>query len=150
MRRRWTWDSEMGDSGVKLDATYFERMYDADPDPWGFRSRWYEERKRAITLASLTRPRYANAFEPGCSNGMLTQGLARRCDRLVAMDVVERALAEAASVLPDNVELRMGTVPEDWPRGQFDLVVLSELAYYHDDSECRRLAELAASSCAEL
>ncbi len=31
-----------------------------------------ERRKRALTLAVLTRPRYAAIFEPGCANGELS------------------------------------------------------------------------------
>ena len=51
-------------------------MYAGTDDPWGFRTRWYEQRKRDVTLAALTRPRYRRAFEPGCSIGVLTAGLA--------------------------------------------------------------------------
>ena len=62
-------------------------MYAGAEDPWGFRSRWYEQRKRDVTLAALTRPRYRRAFEPGCSIGVLTAALAERCDEVVAADV---------------------------------------------------------------
>jgi hypothetical protein len=135
---------------VTLDRAYFDHLYGAETDPWGFKSRWYEQRKRAVTLSALTRQRYGNAFEPGCSIGVMTRALADRCDHVVAMDVAGRALAEAAKVVPGHVDLRSGAVPEDWPRGRFDLVVLSELAYYLDEAACRRLAEAAAACSTEL
>lgn len=50
---------------MTLSGDYFDAMYEANHDPWGFNSRWYEERKRAITLAVLPERRYANAYEPG-------------------------------------------------------------------------------------
>lgn len=36
-------------------------------DPWDFESRWYEQRKYALSAAMLPKPRYRRAFEPGCS-----------------------------------------------------------------------------------
>jgi hypothetical protein len=32
---------------------YFEAMFAKSDDPWKFKSRWYERRKRALTLACL-------------------------------------------------------------------------------------------------
>lgn len=112
---------------------YFDAMY-ADPDPWGYESRWYEQRKYALTLAALGRERYRNAFEPGCSIGVLTALLADRCDRLLAADFHEGALARARERLAAraHVELDVYEVPRQWPSGTFDLIVLSEVAYYLD------------------
>ena len=79
----------------RLPDAFFDAMYDADPDPWGFEDRWYERRKRALTTAMLPRERFRNAFEPGCSIGTLTDLLAPRCDRLTATDVADSALDSA-------------------------------------------------------
>src|SRR6202012_892716 len=57
---------------VTLGPGYFDAMYAAAPDPWGFEERWYEQRKNAISLALLPDRRYRAAFEPGCSIGVLT------------------------------------------------------------------------------
>ncbi|MBC7682848.1 MAG: hypothetical protein H7172_10975, partial [Ferruginibacter sp.] len=40
-------------------AAYFDALFKDTEDPWGFRTRWYETRKRALTLASLPADRYA-------------------------------------------------------------------------------------------
>ena len=128
---------------MSLPAEYFEHLYAGSRDPWGFGSRWYEARKRALTVASLPRRRYARAFEPGCSIGELTALLATRCDRLLATDMAPAALAEAARrPLPDSVTLARSAVPAEWPDGGFDLIVLSELGYYLGPGDlaeaCRR------------
>src|SRR5580658_8155643 len=131
---------------MTLDRSYFERLYDDHDDPWGFRTRWYEARKRRLTMAALPAQRYGSVFEPGCSIGLLTADLAERSDRVVAMDISARALQQARSGLPASVELRRGAVPSDWPAGKFDLIVLSEVGYYLDVDDCRLLAELAVTT----
>ena len=127
---------------------YFEHLYEHDPDPWGFETRWYEQRKYALTVAALPEPRYRSAFEPGCSVGVLTELLAARCDALLATDIVpvalERATARLAPLPHVRVELR--AVPEDWPEGPFDLVVLSEVAYYLPGPALELLVDRAVRS----
>ena len=108
---------------------YFERMYRESSDPWQLEGRDYELRKYALTLASLPQQRYRRAFEPGCSIGLLTRLLVGRCDTVVASDPVQRPLEVARRLVPE-AELVRGAIPQDWPGGTFDLVVLSEVLYY--------------------
>jgi len=117
-----------------MDRTYFEEIYRADPDPWKFESSWYEERKYELTIAALPDRRYRSGFEPGCSVGVLTSLLAKRCDRLLATDIVPKILERARERLSesDGVCFEVRAIPEEWPPGTFDLVVLSEIAYYFD------------------
>src|ERR1700755_2554342 len=84
---------------VTLPAAYFDAMYQAAADPWGFEDRWYEQRKYAISLAQLPAARYRSAFEPGCSVGVLSRLLASRCDTLLSCDV---AAAAGSATLPGN------------------------------------------------
>ena len=81
---------------VTLGAGYFDAMYEAASDPWGFEDRWYEQRKYAISVAQLPERRYRSAFEAGCSVGVLTRMLAGRCDRLLSCDLAEAAVQAAA------------------------------------------------------
>jgi SAM-dependent methyltransferase len=129
--------------------TYFDAMY-ADPDPWGYESRWYEQRKYAVTLACLGQERYRNAFEPGCSIGVLTAHLAARCDRVLAADFHEGALRRARERLAHcaNVEIEVYEVPREWPTETFDLIVLSEVAYYRDVDAHGELIDRVARSLA--
>lgn len=128
--------------------TYFERMYAADPDPWDFATRWYDQRKHGLTAAALPRRRYRSAFEPGCSTGGLTERLAPSCDHLLAVDAVESAVATAAARLAAHpqVTVERTRLPGDWPAGPFDLVVLSELGYYFDDADLEELLSRAVAS----
>lgn len=124
---------------ARLPDDYFDRMYAGDDDPWKLATRWYERRKYAISVASLPRRRYRHAFEPGCSLGTLTELLAERCDRVTAIDVADAALAAARRRLAeagcaDRVSLARGSLDQAWPDGPFDLLVLSEVAYYLDGS----------------
>ncbi|HEV2809026.1 MAG TPA: glycosyltransferase, partial [Acidimicrobiales bacterium] len=129
-------------------ASYFEDMYKDDPDPWGFSTRWYERRKYAITLASLPRERYRRAFEPACSIGVLTEGLALRCDELIASDSAQTPVDDARKRLIDHphVTVEVQEVPREWPEGRFDLVVLSEFVYFLDDADLALLVERTMES----
>ncbi len=120
---------------ARLPDAYFDAMYATSDDPWQLSSRWYEERKYAITLSMLPRPRYRHAFEPGCSIGTLTERLATRCDAITATDVAAAALDHAdrrlrAAGRRDQVNLMWHSLDEPWPEGDFDLVVFSEVGYY--------------------
>lgn len=113
------------------DPLYFEQMYADSSDPWHLAEREYESRKYGLTVASLPRRRYRRAFEPGCSIGVLTGLLASRCDEVLATDPVGAPLERARAAVPDaHVTFEQGRVPEDWPDGEFDLIVLSELLYF--------------------
>ena len=117
-----------------LPPGYFDDVYRANPDPWGFTTSPYESGKYAATLAALPRPRYANAFEAGCSIGVLTARLAPRCNRLLAIDVSEDALAQArarCAAFP-HVRLERRLLPGEFPDadGPFDLILVSEVGYY--------------------
>jgi SAM-dependent methyltransferase len=117
---------------VSICGEYFDELFANSDDPWAFRTRWYEHRKRDLTLALLPRQRYARIFEPGCANGELSLRLAERCDALLCMDMSARAVTLARERLSahPHVEVLEGCLPEDWPAGAFDLVVISEWAYY--------------------
>lgn len=135
---------------MSLPPEYFDQMYAGSPDPWGFRTRWYEQRKRAATLAALPRDRYRRAFEPGCSIGTLTASLAQRCDALVAADASETVVGAARAALADSphVDVRRMQVPDEWPDGELDLVVVSEIGYYLDRPALDRLADRCETSLA--
>lgn len=117
---------------ASISPAYFEAMFAGNDDPWSFRSRWYEARKRAITLASLPRATYEQAYEPGCANGELSADLAARCSRLLISDGTPRAVDIARDRVSGmrNVEVIEAWVPDEWPGEAFDLVVISELGYF--------------------
>jgi SAM-dependent methyltransferase len=137
---------------MTLPGSYFDDLYATAADPWGFADRWYEDRKRALSLALLPDRRYATAYEPGCSIGVLTAALATRCGHLLATDISASAIRSArarCAHLP-GVTVEQATLPADWPSRAFDLVVLSELCYYFDATDARTVAERAAGSARTL
>lgn len=132
---------------------HFERLYAASDDPWDVRGAWYEQRKRAIVLASLGKPHYRSAFEPGCGNGEMSVALGPRCEQLLACDGVASALLAAARRLPDahegGLRFEQRRLPSEWPRDmRFDLIVISELAYYFDAAGVAALLADARASLA--
>ncbi|MDL5159868.1 SAM-dependent methyltransferase [Actinomycetospora termitidis] len=122
---------------MSLPREHFDDLWATEQDPWGLESSFYEDRKRALVLAALPDAEYRRAAEPGCAGGALSRLLAPRCRELVCTDVsataVERARSRVAGF--DHV-----TVEETdaFPPGRFDLVVVSELAYYFDDADRAR------------
>ncbi|MFD3969973.1 SAM-dependent methyltransferase [Streptomyces cyaneofuscatus] len=129
-------------------ATYFDALYGSAEDPWSLTERWYERRKYDLTVAALPLPRYRRAFEPGCSVGELTRRLADRCDTVLACDRVESAVGTARRRTAElsNVSVHRMLLPEEWPEGSFDLIVLSELLYYLDAMTLDTVLERTVSS----
>lgn len=133
-----------------LGPNYFEDVYRANTDPWAFTSSPYERQKYTDTLTALTQPRYERAFEIGSSIGVLTAQLALRCGQLLSVDVSEAALAQARQRCADlpQVTLRKLQVPNEFPEGQFDLILLSEVGYYWSPADLARAADLMLAALA--
>jgi SAM-dependent methyltransferase len=115
-----------------LEPSYFEALYQTDPDPWKFATSDYETQKYAATLAALPKPRYQSAFEIGGSIGVLTAQLAPRCQALLSIDVSEQAQAQAIQRCRSwpQVRCQIMQFPQQQPETKFDLIVLSEVGYY--------------------
>ncbi|UFH56942.1 class I SAM-dependent methyltransferase [Spirosoma sp. KNUC1025] len=115
-----------------LPTTYFDDVYRAKSDPWEFETSPYERSKYEATIAALPNERYANAFEIGCSIGVLSEMLAQRCDRLLAVDASELPLQTARKRLAPykHVSVEQMSIPDTFPDGPFDLILLSEVGYY--------------------
>ena len=129
--------------GETLSREYFENIYQRHEDPWKFETSPYERMKYRETLDTLNRPRYSRGLELGCSIGVQTRMLAERCNDLVAIDASQLALNRAKERCRDltNVEFARMTVPKDYPKGSFDLTVLSEVGYYFSSTDLSTLAD---------
>lgn len=122
-------------NGARTAAQVFDSLYRRKADPWAYLSSWNEQRKRAVTVASLPREHYGRALEAGCSIGVLTAEVAGKCGRLTAVDASSVALerAKARMANSNNVELVRAELPDGWPAGNqqgLDLVLLSEIGYF--------------------
>ncbi len=115
----------------------FERQYREHGDPWDYESSAYERAKYDRTLDALGDRTYPFALELGASIGVLTERLAPRCGRLITLEPARTAVEQARGRLElvPNVDVRLGSAPEDLPDWSFDLVVCSELLYYFSSDE---------------
>jgi cyclopropane fatty-acyl-phospholipid synthase-like methyltransferase len=134
-----------------LKPEYFDALYTADPDPWNFAASPYERAKYALTLNAMRKPRYRSGLEVGCSIGVLTRSLAPRCDAVVAIDAASTPLVEARHRCADlpTVRFEQMFVPEQWPGGAFDLILLSEVVYYLSREDVGNLAARVTRSLAQ-
>ncbi|HEY1680407.1 MAG TPA: SAM-dependent methyltransferase [Candidatus Tumulicola sp.] len=123
-----------------LGAEYFDRLYSACPDPWNFETSTYETDKYRATVEALGSRHFGNALEIGCSIGVLTSLLADRCTRLLSIDVNRYALrtAKLRCNKKAGVTFARMLVPNDFPPGNFDLIVLSEVGYYWSKADLLR------------
>ena len=130
-----------------LPPKYFERIYRRAIDPWGFESSAYERSKYRATINILPKERYGRGLEIGCSIGVLSRMLVDRTEQFLGLDVSEKALSAArkrCSGLP-CATFRCMRVPDEIPDGKFDLVVMSEVAYYWTGDDLERAADALAT-----
>lgn len=130
-------------------SDYFLKLYAKNPDPWDFTGSSYEYAKYQMSLAALGERNLQNAFEIGCSIGILTRMLAPKCRSLLAVDVVDSALATARENCKtlNHVRFQNLQIPDDWPSGEkFNLIVFSEVLYYLSPVDIRRVSELVFKS----
>ncbi|MER3433625.1 MAG: methyltransferase [Leptolyngbya sp. ERB_1_1] len=123
-----------------LPPSYFDALYQSDPDPWKFETSDYEANKYAATIAALPKSRYRSAFEIGGSIGVLTEKLAEHCESLLSIDVSKLAQDNAirrCQHLP-QVQFQIMRVPEQFPDRTFDLILVSEVGYYWDWEDLRK------------
>ena len=139
----------MSGSG-RQSQQFFERRYREQADPWQFASNPYELSRYTATLNALRAPRYGNAYEPGCSVGVLTAELAKRCDRLIACDIAPTAVRQARERCETlaHVEISVGDVDGIPTAAAFDLIVFSEIGYYFDLERLRAVGRNLAAHLA--
>ncbi|MHA7218566.1 PIG-L family deacetylase [Arthrobacter sp. MDT1-48-3] len=135
---------------VTRGSSTFERLHRDRADPWEVAERFYEQRKRALTMAALPRRRFCRTLEIGCSVGALTRELAAVSDNLLALDTSETAVRRTneALIMDEAATARLATVPRDWPRedGPFDLIVLSETGYFLTADQLDAVVDLVDAS----
>lgn len=131
-------------TGASLTAEYFDNIFGSDDDPWDLASSDYEAAKFAHTHDVLADRRYTHALEIGCAHGVLSGYLAPMCDSLLAIDISTKALTKARERVGDRpgVMLAQMAFPQETPDADaFDLVVLSEVAYYWGLVDLERASE---------
>lgn len=111
---------------------FFDELW-VDGDPWRLDASELDQRRYRRQLELLADRRYGRALEVGCAGGSFTRLLAPLCDELVALDVSRHAIERAqAAGAPPGAAYRLANVMElDFEQeGEWDLVVITETAYY--------------------
>jgi len=131
-----------------LPQAYFDALYAGDPDPWGFRTRPYEQGKYDDTIAALEGRRFKTAVEVGCSIGELTARLGEVCDQVLGVDIAEAPLrlARARNAGAPHIRFARMAMPGTIPKGRFDLIVLSEVLYYFSADDRAAMADWVATA----
>ncbi|KAA0970720.1 methyltransferase domain-containing protein [Aureimonas fodinaquatilis] len=115
-----------------IDLDGFEKLFRASGDPWNYRSSRFEAIKRRHLIQACGSRKAGRALEVACANGETSRALLPHCLTLTAVDGAPTALAEARRLTNPNlrIQYRYAVLPQDTPRGPFDLIVVSEIAYY--------------------
>lgn len=146
----------------RVSPAAFENRYRNNEDPWNYKASPYERGKYQVMIDSLSRERFAGAFEPACSIGELSAMLATRCDRLLATDVSETAVRRARercagftnvhiecrdlrdALRKNAIEAGHNEFDDPDPDADFELIVFSEVGYYFDVASLALLARRLA------
>jgi len=114
-----------------IDVAGFERKFRENIDPWDYTNSRFEHFKRSVLLRACGLGMHGRVLELGCAIGETTRYLAPLCLRLVALDGSSTAISEARRrVRSGHVRFVKGKLPDQMPQGPFDLIVVSEIAYY--------------------
>ncbi|HEA29186.1 MAG TPA: methyltransferase domain-containing protein [Leeuwenhoekiella sp.] len=125
-----------------LDKEYFDTLYQKQEDPWNFEHSTYENDKYNKTLEVLN-PAYKSVLEIGCSVGVLTEKLAARCTKLLAVDISEKPLEIAKKRCKNQPQVTFNVldVSDDFPKRKYDLILISEMGYYLTEEKLINLYE---------
>ncbi len=123
-----------------LPPDYFNGVYKNNEDPWNFETSAYEKAKYEATMAALPQTHYHKALEIGCSIGVLTEMLVKRCDHLLVTDISEIPLQKARQRLHSfpQVMFQKAAIPDEYPNDTFNLVMMSEVGYYLSKEDLQR------------
>jgi SAM-dependent methyltransferase len=132
-----------------IDVAGFERKFRKNIDPWDYTNSRFEHFKRDVLLRACGRSKHGRVLELGCAIGETTRYLAPLCLRLVALDGSLTAMAEARRrVHSTHVRFVHARLPDQMPQGPFDLIVVSEIAYYLSAHELVLLGKRLAAAIA--
>jgi SAM-dependent methyltransferase len=130
---------------------YFNWLYRRE-DPYALMESDYEKAKLALVVETVGAVvgHARSALEIGCGEGKLTGHLAPICDRVVAVDISDLAVARAKKSLADapHVEVRQADVFTHELTESFDLVVCSEVLFYFEPNQLPGIVKKVADRVA--
>jgi 2-polyprenyl-3-methyl-5-hydroxy-6-metoxy-1,4-benzoquinol methylase len=133
----------------------FEKLYLADPDPYGAvdpRYR-YQARKYEMLLSFLPARPYRHMLELGCGIGALCRALAPYAETVTGVDIAATAVQHATDLsrIHSNVAFALADVRTfDAAGRQYDLIVIADVLYYAlplDDRPALEAIALRVAAC---
>jgi len=126
-----------------IDVAGFEEKFRVDIDPWNYRNSDFERYKRRLLIRACGAAKRGRGLELGCANGETTKLLASLCLHLTALDGSPTAIKEARQRNSGGSRIKFvrAILPDQMPRGPFDLVVASEIAYYLTPHALQKLGQ---------
>lgn len=122
---------------------YFNWRYRSE-DPYHVQTSGYEKEKYRRTAAALDfKDRFESILEVGCGEGLLTEMIAPKSDRVLAVDISDLAIKRAQQRLAglSNVEARRADILNDDPDEAFELVLLSEVLFYFEPQQLKGVVD---------
>jgi len=113
----------------------FDRTFTTTRDPWSYEEPTQRERIRAalseidVLLTEARREKFDSAIEIGCAEGNVTEMLATRCGRLLAIDLSSVALARCQERCAafTGIEYRQADLSGGAAWGPFELIVAMDV-----------------------
>jgi O-antigen/teichoic acid export membrane protein/SAM-dependent methyltransferase len=112
-----------------------DQEFAAKADPWDYRREAEQQRHRAaadMLDAARSHERFERGLEVGCAEGMFTEILLPRCERLLAVDISPVALDRARARVDrtEAVSLEQWDLLHGPDLGPFDLIVAMDVLEY--------------------
>jgi SAM-dependent methyltransferase len=125
-----------------IDVAGFDLKFRGNVDPWNYRHSRFEHQKRKVLIEACGCAKRGRGLELACANGETTRELSQLCLKLTAIDGSPTALAEAQRRHGhiQGLKFLRASLPTEMPKGPFDLIVVSEIAYYLRSHDLARLA----------
>lgn len=113
-----------------------DRVFSRRPDPYGYEKNPYETERLKAMEAAIQDRSCRRCLEIGCAEGVFTEKLAARAERLTAVDISSVALERARRRLAGRpgvefveADIRQWEGPGP---GSCDLIVVGDVLYYMD------------------
>ena len=139
----------LGHGFVRRD---FDRIYRrAARDAWGYGGDDFTHKRYQVLLEELPKDKVRKVLEVGCAEGHLTRLLARHVQEIFACDISEIAIGRAMANCADlgNIRFAAMDIRRDIPRGDFDLILYSDVLYYLAKKEVTQLLRDSAMALRE-
>lgn len=106
----------------------FDSIFSERQDPWETTTSASEAERFAVTFETLDasgQTRFENAVELGCAEGIFTERIAPRCDRILALDFSQVALGRAQKRLEGHhgITFCRWNMRREPLAGSYDLVI---------------------------